>query len=115
MTRTLDYNSHRDRDSVTTILEVVAVMLLPCDGVAEVVFGSFHNGLRGAGIMARDVVATGVICGVPLIGILVSAAVIWRCRRRRLLGSVLGVVMALMHAQCLYVWGWMEVWFWRWR
>ena len=112
MTRTLDYSSHRERDSLITIMEVVAIALLPCDMVAEIVFGSWHNGLRGAGILAQDVVATAVVCGVPVVGIVVSMGVIWLCRRRRVLGSVLGVVMALMHAWCLYVFGWFEVFFW---
>jgi hypothetical protein len=110
---TLDYGKHRERDSLITILEVVAIGLIPCVGIADIIFGPLHGGLRGGGeILTRDVVATVGICTVPLVGILVSSAIVWQCRRRRMAGTLVGATLAVMHAWTLYAFGSSEAVFW---
>ena len=116
MDRVLDYSSLPPRDRLTTFLTVATWLLFPLDTIAAIFLGTWHNGLRSLPVVTdlqtRDVVATTGICGTPLVGIIFALLLIWRCRRGRWAGILLGVAGVLFHAWSLYVWGTFEAWFW---
>ncbi|HEY4328908.1 MAG TPA: hypothetical protein VGN88_04170 [Phycisphaerae bacterium] len=109
---TLEYAALPPRDWSPLVLSAISCSLAFIEWPAVIFVGGLHDTLRGnSRFLPQDILATIIICGIPLLGIFSSFLFGWRARRYPLaLFIALGAVV--FHAWNLYAWGRMEMWFW---
>ncbi|HEY4328909.1 MAG TPA: hypothetical protein VGN88_04175 [Phycisphaerae bacterium] len=112
MTQPLEYSYPQKRNWPSIVLCTTTWSLFFVEFPAAILLGNLHNGLRTIGVIEpRDVLATAVICGIPVLGILFALPLIWQARRWPWMFFIT-LVAVFFHAWSLYAWGRMELFFW---
>ena len=113
MAPVLTYSSPSNRDHLTTILMACTWSFVPLDSIAALFLSGLHSGFRTSpmwdDLQARDVLATALICGIPLVGILLGLLLIWRCRKGLCASIFWGTGAVLVHSMNLHAWGSIEL------